>query len=237
MAVKPYREIALTVAQREVGVKEEPAGSNYGPRVSQYESVTGAFREPWCASFVQWCFKQAGMPQPFMSKSAYVPFILDEAKKAGWVVPAAKVEPGDLVCFDWDHNSVPDHIGFVTTRVNSHGEFNTVEGNTAEGNDSNGGQVMHRVRSISEVAGFIRVPGGKPVAKPKPVVKVKPAPDVHPEPKNEAPFKVAPFWAWVAWEDGGAPPAKRPANVPAKIPAAWWVRYAIHKGIKRAKRK
>ena len=40
------------------------------------------------------------------------------------------------------------------------------------------------------------------------------------------------FWIWAAWRDKGGIPAKRPANLPDRIPASWWVRYLIHKGIK-----
>lgn len=76
---------------------------------------------------------------------------------------------------DW-----PDHIGIVISTSTKHarellgrqfeqvlddaisrfgrlskGEFWTIEGNTSVGNDSNGGQVMVRKRSISQVEGFI----------------------------------------------------------------------------------
>lgn len=223
MAVALYRTLALTLAKTQVGTKEEPAGSNRGPQVDKYESVTGAVGEPWCASFVQWCFKTVGMPQPFLSKSAYVPYILSEAKKLGWLVsvPAA----GDLVCFDWEHDGVADHIGFVRTKVDKFGNFTTVEGNTADGNNSNGGEVMVRTRNVSEVAGFIRVPGGKTVAKPRP----RPVPDPAPQPEKKTPYDgMLPMWAWFKWKDDGKP-GKRPAQVKLPIPASWWVRYALHR--------
>jgi hypothetical protein len=44
--------------------------------------------------------------------------------------------------------------------------------------------------------------------------------------------KLDPLWAWITWRDHGHPPAWRPRNVPAKVPAAWWRRYAVHLGAK-----
>lgn len=91
---------------------------------------------------------------------------------------------------DW-----PDHIGIVISTSTKHareilgrqlehiiddaiarfgriskGEFWTIEGNTAVGDDSNGGQVMVRKRSISQVEGFIvpeRLVDLPPATRPK----------------------------------------------------------------------
>jgi hypothetical protein len=51
---------------------------------------------------------------------------------------------------------VPDHIGIVEEYLGG-GKFNAVECKTAVGNDSNGGEVMRRLRYISNVNGFGRV--------------------------------------------------------------------------------
>jgi hypothetical protein len=45
-------------------------------------------------------------------------------------------------------------------------------------------------------------------------------------------LKLDPMWAWFAWRDHGRPAKLRPGNVPAKVPAAWWSRYARHVGAK-----
>lgn len=164
-----YRDLALKYALKEVGVREIPANTNDGPRVKQYQSVTGAYRAPWCASFVEWCFVQAGLKELFAEKSAYVPYFVQQAKVRGWAV--AKPAPGDLACFDWNKDGVSDHIGFVVDVLGT--KLLTVEGNTAKGNDSNGGQVMKRDdRTLSQVAMFIRVPGVHPDP-PKPKKKIR----------------------------------------------------------------
>jgi len=63
--------------------------------------------------------------------------------------------PGDIAIFNWD-GALPDHIGIVEEYVGG-GKFNCIEGNTAVGNDSNGGEVMRRLRYMSQVDGFGRV--------------------------------------------------------------------------------
>jgi cell wall-associated NlpC family hydrolase len=51
--------IALALTQ--VGKAEVPRGSNGGPDIEPY---TGGRREPYCAHFVAWLFRQCGKPLP-----------------------------------------------------------------------------------------------------------------------------------------------------------------------------
>src|SRR5262249_9058480 len=79
---------------------------------------------------------------------------------------------------------------------------------------------------------------GKLSPKPRPVphgIVVEVAPT--PEPKNDQPFTATspyagmqPLWAWIKWKDDGADPDTRPSQVPARVPASWWVRYKLHLG-------
>ena len=48
-----------SVLEKEIGVMEEPPGSNDGPRVREYLASAGIHDpEPWCASFINWgCLK------------------------------------------------------------------------------------------------------------------------------------------------------------------------------------
>ena len=155
------RQRALRVELAEKGVKEHPPGSNRGPRVDQYTAVTGTPGQPWCAAFQTWAFLQCGKRLSGFS-TAYVPSWVESAR-AGRnglsLVARGDVQPGDCVTFDWQHDGTADHIGMVVTRPDSAGNFSSVEGNTSVGNDSNGGEVMVRSRSVSQVAAFIRVAG------------------------------------------------------------------------------
>lgn len=151
----------------QVGQKEQPAGSNRGPMVDKYQEADGLtnpnYGYAWCASFINWCYKRAGRSLKELGISASVGVLLSKARSLGWVHNDPRVD--SLVCYDWDtltgpgKHDWPDHIGIVIS-VGTGGNFKAVEGNTAIGNDSNGGQVMVRDRHISQVEGFIRVPGG-----------------------------------------------------------------------------
>ncbi len=57
-------QTALQVAETQVGVTEQPPGSNDGPQIAQYRTATqGAYAgAPWCAYFVSWCAAEAGSP-------------------------------------------------------------------------------------------------------------------------------------------------------------------------------
>src|SRR5690242_18135781 len=52
-----------TIAGAEVGQAEQPPGSNDSARIAQYRTATaGSGVGPWCAYFVSWVARQAGMP-------------------------------------------------------------------------------------------------------------------------------------------------------------------------------
>lgn len=151
---------AFAYAVKEVGVKEDPPGSNDGPRVRQYQSATGAYRAPWCASFVSWCLdKGGGFKRDRSVNWAYCPSILAAARDGRASLSMVKTpRQGDLVLFDWERNGVADHIGFVDG-PSGDGGWRTIEGNTssdAAGSQSNGGLVARKIRYSAEIAGFVR---------------------------------------------------------------------------------
>lgn len=163
MAAVRFR--ALERAKKEVGVKEQPPGSNWGPRVSTYIKSTGYnFPLPWCLAFVHWCYAIEGKE---LGGRALVQAFDNWAGQNGYLVthPERPLK-GDIVCYDWEANNWDDHVGIVdkvlALRYSKDGNFigwvRTVEGNTAFGNDSNGGQVQIRYRWIKS-AKFARIPG------------------------------------------------------------------------------
>src|SRR3954462_7820816 len=54
----------VAMAQAEVGVAEQPPGSNNSPRIAQYRSATAGAPGPGasCAYFVSWAWRQSGAP-------------------------------------------------------------------------------------------------------------------------------------------------------------------------------
>ena len=128
------RRIAA-IATRELGVSEQPPGSNDAPRIAQYRTATtGSGVGPWCAYFTSWVAQQAGVPVgPNGQGIGYVPTVKAWAESQGRYIPAGGGAPqvGDLVVFDRGGDGVLDHIG-VVTGVRPDGGIDTVEGNSSD---------------------------------------------------------------------------------------------------------
>ena len=143
----------LRIAGAEVGYVEGP--NNW----SRY-AVGGAQNQPWCGSFVDWTFRQAGVRgEP---SSVWTPSGLQGHRQRGTAIDRnGPVQPGDVVYFDWQGGTGTqgvDHVGIVTG-VRQDGRVETIEGNTSptdQGSQSNGGGVYRRVRPRSVIAGFGR---------------------------------------------------------------------------------
>lgn len=151
---------ALAVAVRELGTKETPAGSNKN-KYGKWFGIDGA---AWCNIFVSYCFltgaeytiasgfKGAGV---YAKGCTYVPTTEAWLKATGLWKGLTEPLPGDIAIYNWN-GGLPDHIGIVEEYLGG-GRFNAIEGNTAVGNDSNGGEVMRRLRYMTDVDGFGRV--------------------------------------------------------------------------------
>jgi len=153
-----FRLQALKIAQGELGVKEVPMGSNWGPRVSQYLKAAGiTFPAAWCASFITWCFDKAGKKITFPGP-ALVQDWDNWAAKNGEVV--TRPFKGDLVTFDWNGDHWFDHIGIVE-KVLALRPFNVYLFQSIEGNS--GDQVARRTHwSNSQGTRFIRIKDDQP---------------------------------------------------------------------------
>ncbi len=119
---------ALAFAQAEVGQAEQPPGSNDSPRIAQYRQATaGSGVGPWCAYFVSWAARQAGVPLGDQGQGfGRVDDVWAWAERTGRATPAAgaQPQPGDLIVWD-------EHIGIVES-VGADGSINTVEGNSSD---------------------------------------------------------------------------------------------------------
>jgi CHAP domain len=148
----------LTRAEKQLGYKESPAGTNQ----NKFGDWYGMNGQPWCAIFCTWCDQTGGAPTASFkrgSRYAYVPYVVSDARlgKNGLAITSSP-KPGDLVCYDWARDGEHDHIGIVQTPPDSRGTFWAIEGNTSIDNNSNGGQVMQRSRSVSgQGTVFVRV--------------------------------------------------------------------------------
>jgi hypothetical protein len=82
-------------AVAQIGVKEDPPGSNRGPKVDLYtgEQWLGA---PWCACFVSWCWKYAEGGSPFGVKASAYKIRAWGIERAALIPNTEPARPGDI---------------------------------------------------------------------------------------------------------------------------------------------
>ena len=118
----------LAAVRPEVGQAEQPPGSNDSPRIAQYRQATAGAPGPgpWCAYFVSWAARQAGVPIGDSGQGyGRVDDVMAWGQRAGKALPAgATPQPGDLIVWD-------EHIGIVES-VGADGSINTIEGNSSD---------------------------------------------------------------------------------------------------------
>ena len=141
------RDEVLKIAAWQLGVLENPAGSNR----QKYGEAYGMNGQPWCVMFVWWVFREAGFN---LRKTASRTDLSNAYKAAGqWV--ASGYKPGDIVMFDFTgKRSKTEHCGIVE-KVNGN-TLTTIEGNTGTASNANGGAVMRRTRDVRFVTGACR---------------------------------------------------------------------------------
>jgi uncharacterized protein (TIGR02594 family) len=87
----------------------EFAGTNHNPRILEYHSATSLNATtdeiPWCASFVNWCLREAGIEGTFSAQAR-------SFLKWGLTIPLEKIEAGDIVVFARGNNSTSGHVAF-----------------------------------------------------------------------------------------------------------------------------
>ena len=133
------REDIIKIAEKEIGYVEQQGNK------TKYGKWFGWDGVAWCGMFVSWVYDKTG----------------NTIKGGGWIKGFAgcqyafekfknKItkEPtkGDIVLFDWNGDGRYDHTGIFVKQI-SKDKFESIEGNTSIKNQSNGGQVMRRVRS------------------------------------------------------------------------------------------
>jgi CHAP domain len=125
----PAGQAILNLARSELGVTEQPPGSNDSPRIAQYRQATAGAPGPgpWCAYFVSWAAREAGVP---IGDSGQGYGLVDDVwawgERSGKAMPASSgpPQPGDLIVWD-------EHIGVVES-VGADGSITTIEGNSSD---------------------------------------------------------------------------------------------------------
>lgn len=131
---------ALSAAVAEIGVREDPDGSNRGPRVDVF--TTPDLGTPWCAWFVSWAWSRRDGGSPF-GRIGGVHRLWDWGAERGRLVTSPR--PGDV--FLILRNEVHGHCGLVCAV--EEGACSTVEGNASNA-------VRGLVRPRSSLTHFLR---------------------------------------------------------------------------------
>ncbi len=115
-----------------LGEKGAGGGEKY---VAWYNGAVGAhlnLKAAWCAIFVSWCARQAGIGLPQLPNFASCTAGRNRFRQMGiWKERSSGYAPrrGDLILFDWDADpSLAEHVGIVTGVDKSY--VYTVEGNS-----------------------------------------------------------------------------------------------------------
>lgn len=142
----------LDIAELQLDYTEHPAGSNR----TKYGAFMGLDGQPWCLSFIVWCFRKAGFNlydktgscTAFVSR--YIELSPGQIVTSGYCV-------GDIVFFDFSGaQKRTEHVGIVKAVSKTGMTLTTIEGNTGTGSNANGGCVMQRQRQTRFVTCAVR---------------------------------------------------------------------------------
>jgi len=144
-------ERVVAIYTAEIGVREK-TGHNDGTRVEEYLKAANRNKgDAWCAAFVTWVFKQAGVdaavsgwsPDWFPAKNT-----IYTSGKTGNGTP----QQGDVFGIYFQDKGRIAHVGFVDSwKAGGSSYVITVEGNTNEAGSNEGDGVYRKRRLKSQV--------------------------------------------------------------------------------------
>lgn len=161
----------IKFAKTQLGVMEQPLGSNRGPEVDKYQRSVGLHLSPgkpgyyWCVAFTYFCYNEAAKKLGISNPHIKTAGVLDHWNKAGGnskivrlsrakaVSNPGLITPGSL--FILETGGGGGHTGIVVEVKD--GRLVTIEGNTNAGGSANGIGVFKReARKIVSISkGFI----------------------------------------------------------------------------------
>jgi hypothetical protein len=151
----------IEIAASQIGVLEDPPGSNRGAQVEKYLASAGCLPgDPWCASFVYWCFNEAAKSLKIKNPLTKTGSCMNHwnTTKGNKILyrnvmnDSSLVQPGYI--FIMDHGNGLGHTGIVQSV--SDGYIHTIEGNTSFNGSREGLCVAELKRKINTInPGFI----------------------------------------------------------------------------------
>lgn len=148
---------SMNYASTQLGIHEEPKGSNSGPEVDAYLAYVGL--KPgaaWCAAFVSYCINQASINNQIDTTFKKSASALHLATNNPTLVMDRYRDPIANCIGIIDEGGGKGHtffIPFVDNQNNAH----TIEGNTDHLGSREGWEVAARVRDIDSITYFLRI--------------------------------------------------------------------------------
>ena len=137
-------------------MREDPAGSNAGPRVEGYLKVVGLKRgAPWCAAFVAWCGVQLLGPTWPVPRTGGCAALGEWAGKNGILLDRPAI--GDLFLLEFPRLHRFAHVGLVAEDPDVTGHWGTIEGNSNPAGGREGFGVFRHRRAFGSQDRFIRL--------------------------------------------------------------------------------
>lgn len=129
-----YRDAIVACARKYIGTSEPSGDDQFIQAYNKSVGTNFNMQTAWCAMFVTFCARMAGVPTTVIPNFASCSVSINTffKPKGRWHLRTSGYKPqaGDLIYYDWDKDSQPNHVGIVAG----------VEGNkviTIEGNTSN----------------------------------------------------------------------------------------------------
>lgn len=119
-------EKILDIARAEIGVAEDPIGSNK----TKYGIMYGRNGVEWCVIFVWCCFFLAGLSRLFYDgkKTASSTTLMNWARSKGQFMTGG-YQAGDVFCYQFDSDEKAEHVGIYTGEKDDKGRYLVIEGN------------------------------------------------------------------------------------------------------------
>lgn len=153
--MEPTAKTKITIVQAafsQLGVQEEPRGSNWGYSVQQYLLSVGiTFPAAWCMAFCYWCARKAAASQDTNNPLLKTGGVLNQWRSRS-NLRVKEPQPGDI--FIMDYGKGLGHAGIVE-KVDATYIY-TIEGNSNDEGSRDGFEVCQRRRNRKTILGYLR---------------------------------------------------------------------------------
>ena len=149
--------LASAKAEVDAGYRE---GANNDTKFGKWYGLNN---QPWCAMYVSWCFKEAGLSDLIAAQSKKGFASCDAGLKwfagKGLLVPVGQAKAGDIAFFQFDDDAQADHVGIVKWNNTTLKYLQVYEGNTSgdgKGSQSNGDGAFLKKRNYKLIMAVVR---------------------------------------------------------------------------------